>query len=66
MIAAGYSYPSEDHKPKTNAAAGSFRVEAGKCSRIGWFPPDKIPTPLSKISQINLAHYLDHRDGIIE
>lgn len=26
----------------------------GKCSEIGWFAPDALPTPLSKITSSNL------------
>jgi 8-oxo-dGTP diphosphatase len=33
-------------------------LEPGKCSQIGWFALDEIPPDLSKISQVNLAHYI--------
>jgi 8-oxo-dGTP diphosphatase len=33
-------------------------LEPGKCSQIGWFAPDEIPSNLSQISHENLAHYL--------
>ncbi len=47
--------------------SGTPRIlETRKCAQIGWFPIGKIPSPLSKISQINLEHYLNHRDGIKE
>ena len=32
-------------------------LEPGKCSRIGWFTPDEVPSNLSQISQENLDHY---------
>lgn len=31
--------------------------EPGKCSRIGWFDQDEIPTELSQVSRENLRHY---------
>jgi len=33
-------------------------LEPGKCSQIGWFRLDEIPSNLSKISHINLDHYI--------
>jgi 8-oxo-dGTP diphosphatase len=33
-------------------------LEPGKCSQIGWFSLDGLPFPLSKISQVNLDHYI--------
>jgi 8-oxo-dGTP diphosphatase len=33
--------------------------EPGKCEGIGWFPVDSLPSPLSKITQQNLAAYPD-------
>ena len=32
-------------------------LEPCKCSRIGWFTPDEVPSNLSQISQENLDHY---------
>jgi len=31
--------------------------EPGKCSQIGWFPPEAAPGQLTKITQENLKHY---------
>lgn len=33
--------------------------EPGKCSEIGWFDPDEVPTNLSVVSRSNLAHYVE-------
>ena len=39
--------------------SGSPRIlEPGKCSDIGWFSIEEIPTPLSMISAKNLENYL--------
>jgi 8-oxo-dGTP diphosphatase len=34
--------------------------EPEKCAEIGWFPTDKIPSELTKITRQNLVHYLQH------
>jgi ADP-ribose pyrophosphatase YjhB (NUDIX family) len=34
-------------------------LEPGKCSEIGWFPLDAIPGDLTRVTQVNLAHYLE-------
>jgi mutator protein MutT len=31
--------------------------EPGKCTAIGWFSPDALPEPLSRVSQQTLASY---------
>ena len=31
--------------------------EAGKCTQIGWFPPDELPADLTRITRENLEHY---------
>ena len=39
--------------------SGSPRIlEPGKCSEIGWFAPEAVPTDLTVISRENLKHYL--------
>lgn len=37
--------------------------EPGKCSEIGWFPPENAPDELTRITRENLAHY---QEWIIE
>jgi 8-oxo-dGTP diphosphatase len=32
--------------------------EPGKCSQIGWFNPLVVPSGLTKITRINLEHYI--------
>lgn len=40
--------------------AGEPRIlEPGKCTEIGWFPPDHVPTDLTMISKENLRNYLE-------
>jgi 8-oxo-dGTP diphosphatase len=34
-------------------------MEPGKCSEMGWFPPDQFPPDLTQITRENLAHYLN-------
>jgi 8-oxo-dGTP diphosphatase len=36
--------------------------EPGKCSEIGWFHVDEIPSNLSVITRTNLFHYLHYKD----
>jgi mutator protein MutT len=31
--------------------------EAGKCTEIGWFAPEEVPSDLTQITRVNLAHY---------
>jgi mutator protein MutT len=31
--------------------------EPGKCTEIGWFPPDEMPDDLTQITRVNWAHY---------
>ncbi|MFC1592136.1 NUDIX domain-containing protein [Thermodesulfobacteriota bacterium] len=35
--------------------------EPDKCSQIGWFAPREMPTELSKLTRINLQHYLQRK-----
>lgn len=38
--------------------SGEPRVlEAGKCDAIGWFALDEIPSDVTKVTRLNLAHY---------
>jgi mutator protein MutT len=32
-------------------------LEAGKCTEIGWFAPDEMPSDLTQITRVNLIHY---------
>ena len=32
-------------------------MEPGKCTELGWFELDRVPTELSMISRLNLEHY---------
>ena len=32
-------------------------MEPGKCTELGWFELDQVPTELSMISRLNLEHY---------
>ncbi len=32
--------------------------EPGKCSEIGWFAPEAVPTDLTQVTRENLTHYL--------
>jgi 8-oxo-dGTP diphosphatase len=32
-------------------------MEPHKCAAIGWFDLDRLPSPLSRITQMDLAHY---------
>jgi 8-oxo-dGTP diphosphatase len=32
-------------------------LEPEKCSEIGWFFPDALPTDLTQISRVNIKHY---------
>ncbi len=34
-------------------------LEPGKCSQIGWFAPQQVPSDLSRVSQVNLQNYLN-------
>lgn len=34
-------------------------LEPQKCSEIAWFYPDQVPQDLTKITRVNLAHYLE-------
>jgi mutator protein MutT len=36
--------------------------EPGKCTEIGWFPPDAAPAELTVITRQNLANYLAYRN----
>lgn len=36
-------------------------LEPGKCTEIGWFPVDHLPSQLTIISRENLSHFLQFR-----
>lgn len=70
-------YPASDHiipADKQHWAPTTFIVqiksgqtptimEPDKCDAIGWFPLNTLPTPLSIITRIDIARYLDEKNN---
>lgn len=66
-------FPAENHilpKEKQHWVATTFLakikseqtpkiLEPAKCKAIGWFSLDKLPSPLSIITQLDLTHHAD-------
>jgi mutator protein MutT len=73
-------YPASDHiipADKQHWAPTTFIVtiksgqtptimEPDKCDAIGWFPLNNLPTPLSIITRIDIARYLDEKNNRIK